>query len=109
MLTLVLYTNCYFWGKLLIFKENIEEMGLIKMILYIVFFMYAFKFLAKLFAPFLIKQVANKMQEKAEAQFRNQQPKSTVKEGETIIDKAPTKDANGKNTVGEYVDFEELD
>ncbi len=109
MLTLVLYTNCYFWGKLLIFKENIEEMGLIKMILYIVFFMYAFKFLAKLFAPFLIKKVANKMQEKAEAQFRNQQPKSTVKEGETIIDKAPTKDVNGKNTVGEYVDFEELD
>jgi hypothetical protein len=106
-----LYTNCYFWGKLLIFKENIEEMGLglIKMILYIVFFMYAFKFLAKLFAPFLIKKVANKMQEKAEAQFRNQQPKSTVKEGETIIDKAPAKDTTGKNTVGEYVDFEEIE
>ena len=111
MLTLVLFTNCYFWGELLILKENIEEMalGLIKTILYVVFFMYAFKFLAKLFAPFLIKKVVNKMQEKAEAQFRNQQPKSTVKEGETIIDKAPAKDTKGSKTVGEYVDFEEID
>ena len=49
------------------------------------------------------------MQEKAEAQFRNQPPKSTVKEGETIIDKAPAKDAKGSKTVGEYVDFEEID
>lgn len=84
-------------------------MGFIKTILFIVFFMYAFKFLAKLFAPFLIKKVANKMQEKAAEQFRNQQPKSTVKEGETIIDKAPAKNTSGKNTVGEYVDFEEID
>ena len=49
------------------------------------------------------------MQEKAAEQFRNQQPKSTVKDGETVIDKSPTKNTNGKNTVGEYVDFEELD
>jgi hypothetical protein len=84
-------------------------MGLIKTILYIVFFMYAFRFLAKLFTPFLIKKVANKMQEKAEAQFRNQSPKSTVKEGEPIIDKAPAKTAKASKTVGEYVDFEEID
>ena len=49
------------------------------------------------------------MQEKAEAQFRNQSPKSTVKEGETIIDKAPAKTAKASKTVGEYVDFEEID
>ena len=84
-------------------------MGLIKTILYIVFFMYAFKFLAKLFTPFLIKIVANKMQEKAEAQFRSQSPKSPVKEGETIIDKAPAKAAKASKKVGEYVDFEEID
>jgi large-conductance mechanosensitive channel len=96
-------------GGIINFNENVEQMGLIKTILYIVFFMYAFKFLAKLFAPFLIKKVANKMQEKAAEQFRNQQPKSTVKKGETIIDKAPVKNTNGKNTIGEYVDFEEID
>lgn len=84
-------------------------MGLIKTILFIVFFMYVFKFLARLFAPFLLKKVANKMQEKAAEQFRNQQPKSTVKEGETVIDKAPSSQARVKNTVGEYVDFEEID
>ena len=49
------------------------------------------------------------MQEKAAEQFRNQQPKSTVKEGETVIDKAPSSQARVKNTVGEYVDFEEID
>lgn len=84
-------------------------MGFLKTILFLVLFYYAFKFFAKLFAPFLIKKVANKMQEKAEQQFRSQQPKSTVKEGETVIDKAPVKNTNGKNTVGEYVDFEEID
>ena len=84
-------------------------MGLIKTIFFIIFFMYALKFLAKLFAPFLLKKAVNKMQEKAAEQFRNQQPKSTVKDSETVIDKSPTKNTNGKNTVGEYVDFEELD
>ena len=84
-------------------------MGLIKTLLFIVFFYYAFKFLLKLFAPFLIKKAASKMQEKAEQQFRNQQPEPKIKKGETVIDKAPVKNNNSKNTVGEYVDFEEID
>jgi len=32
-----------------------------------------------------------------------------VKEGETIIDKAPRKGQQSKDSVGEYVDFEEID
>ena len=98
-----------FLGLIINFKETAEEMGLLKTILFIVFFVYAFKFLAKLFAPFLLKKVANKMQEKAAEQYRNQQPKSTVKKGETVIVKAPEKGAKGTNDVGEYVDFEEID
>lgn len=84
-------------------------MGLLKTIFFILIFYYAFKFLAKLFAPYLIKKAAETMQKKAEQQFGGQQPKSAVKEGETIIDKAPRNNTQSKNSVGEYVDFEEID
>jgi hypothetical protein len=84
-------------------------MGVLKTIFFILLFYYAFKFLAKLFAPYLVKKATETMRKKAEEQFRNQQPKSNVKEGETIIDKAPDNKQQGKNSVGEYVDFEEID
>ena len=84
-------------------------MGLLKTILYILLFYYAFKFLARLLAPFLIKKASDTIQRKAAQQFRDKQPKSNVKEGETIIDKAPGNNQQTKKTVGEYVDFEEID
>jgi hypothetical protein len=84
-------------------------MGLLKTIFFILIIYYAFKFLAKLFAPFLLKKVADTMQKKAEEQFAGQQPKNNVREGETIIDKAPKNQSETKNTVGEYVDFEEIE
>jgi hypothetical protein len=83
--------------------------GLLKTIFFLLVFYYGFKFLARLFAPFLIKKAAETMQRKAEQQFGNQQPKGSVKEGETIIDKTPRKDQQGKDSVGEYVDFEEIE
>lgn len=84
-------------------------MGFLRTIFFILIFYYAFKFLARLFAPFLMKKVADTMQKKAEQQFGGQQPKSNVKEGETIIDKAPRNNTQSKNSVGEYVDFEEIE
>lgn len=84
-------------------------MGLLKTLVYILFFYYAFKFIMKLIAPFLMKKVADTVQKKAEKQFGGQQPKSSIKEGETIIDKAPRKQAQSNNSAGEYVDFEEID
>lgn len=85
--------------------------GLLKTIFWILIFYYGFKFLAKLFAPFLIKKAAQTMQQKAEQQFGGQQrqQKSSVREGETIIDKKPTNLQQSKNSVGEYVDFEEIE
>ncbi|WP_298780817.1 DUF4834 family protein [uncultured Polaribacter sp.] len=83
--------------------------GLLKTLLFILLFYYAFKFLARLFAPFLVKKMADTIQKKAAQQFGGQQPKNTVKEGETIIDKAPKNNEQSKNTVGEYVDFEEIE
>jgi len=84
-------------------------MSVLRTIFFILIFYYAFKFLAKLFAPFLMKKAANAMQKKAEQQFGNQKTKSTIKEGETIIDKAPKKSHKNTDSVGEYVDFEEID
>lgn len=84
-------------------------MGLLKTIFFLLLFYYGFKFIAKLIAPFLINKVASSMQQKAAQQFGKREPKNTVKEGETIIDKAPKKQSQSKNSVGEYVDFEEID
>ncbi|WP_036822276.1 DUF4834 family protein [Polaribacter sp. Hel1_85] len=85
-------------------------MGLLKTIFFILLFYYAFKFLARLFAPFLMKKAAETIKKKAEQQYGGgQQQKSTVPEGETVIDKKPTKQQQGKDSVGEYVDFEEVD
>ncbi|OAD44486.1 DUF4834 family protein [Polaribacter atrinae] len=88
-------------------------MGLLKTIFFIVLFYYAFKFLAKLFAPFLIKKAAETIKKKAEQQYgggqQQEQPKNTVPEGKTVIDKTPGQQQQSKNSVGEYVDFEEID
>jgi hypothetical protein len=84
-------------------------MGLLKTLVYILLFYYGFKFLMKLLAPFLIKKVADTVQKKAEQQFGGKPPKSNIKEGETIIDKAPRNQNLTNNSAGEYVDFEEID
>ena len=84
-------------------------MGLLKTLFFILLFYYGFKFLVRLLAPFLMHKVADTMKKKAEQQFGNYQPPNTVKEGETIIDKAPTKPSKSNDGVGEYVDFEEID
>lgn len=84
-------------------------MGLLKTIFILLLIYYGFKFLARLFAPYLMKKMAAKMQQRAEEQFggRRQEPK--VKEGETVIDKKPQQNQQGNTNVGEYVDFEEVD
>ena len=86
-------------------------MGLLRTLFILLAVYYGLKFLARLFAPFLIKKAAETMQKKAEQPFGGQQRQqsSTVREGETIIDKKPGSQQESKKTVGEYVDFEEID
>jgi len=84
-------------------------MGLIKTIVIILFIYYAFKFLARMFGPLLMKKAIDKMQQKTNDSFgkHQQQP---IREGETIIDKKPNNTTNKtNNSVGDYVDFEEID
>ena len=84
-------------------------MGLLKTLFFIFLFYYAFKFLVRLFAPVLVKKMADTMQRKAEQQFGNNREQNTVKVGETIIDKKPQSNQQSRNSVGEYVDFEEIE
>ena len=90
--------------------QQAGPMSFLRTIAIILLIYYVFKFLTKLFAPYLMKKMVHKMQEKAQNQYSNQQQyqQPKTKEGETIIDKAP-KTSNSNNSVGEYVDYEEVD
>ena len=89
--------------------QQAGPMNLMRTILIIVLIYYILKFLTKLFAPYLMKKMVHKMQEKAQAQQRNHQHKPNVNEGDTMIDKKPKKSNQSNNSVGEYVDYEEVD
>ena len=68
--------------------QTASIIGLLKTLLIFVLVYSIFKYLMRLFAPFILKSIAKK----AEAHFRNQSaPKPpTQKEGEISIDKMPT-------------------
>ena len=85
--------------------------GFVRTILIIVLVWYAFKILTRLFAPFLVRYMSNKVQRKFEGQFGQQQQRSqpNQKEGETVIDKMPTKKTTSNSKVGEYIDYEDVD
>jgi hypothetical protein len=92
--------------------QQAELMGFLRTLLIILIVYYSFRFLARIFAPLLLKKVVGNMQAKAKKHHRqkNQQSEnSSTKEGETIIDKNPNSKTQGNNSVGEYVDFEEID
>ena len=85
-------------------------MGLIRTLLIIAIIYYAFRFLARIFAPILMKRMMHKMQQRAQQEYNQTNQKSTsTKEGETVIDRKPNASNQSKNSVGEYVDFEEID
>lgn len=87
-------------------------MGLLKTILIIALVYYGIKVLSRIFAPFLVKFAAKKAEEQFGGQFgqfqKQQRQEAKKKEGETIIDKIPETKSSNK-TVGEYVDYEEIE
>ncbi|GAA3606710.1 DUF4834 family protein [Flavivirga amylovorans] len=86
--------------------------GFVRMILIILLIYFGIKILSRLFAPFLVKYVAKKAEQRFGdqfGQFRNQQQQEKQKkEGEVTIDKMPKTKTSNKN-VGDYVDYEEID
>mgnify|MGYP006128655883 CR=1 FL=1 len=86
--------------------QTASIIGLLKTLLIFVLVYSVFKYLMRLFAPFIVKSIAKK----AEAHFRNQStPKPpTEKEGEISIDKMPNSKTSNNN-VGEYVEYEDVE
>ena len=83
--------------------------GLLKTILIIMLVYYGIKILSRIFAPALLRYVTKKAEKQFGQQFNQynrQEPQKN--EGETVIDKMP-KGKTSNKTVGEYVDYEEID
>ncbi|MGM5471187.1 DUF4834 family protein [Flavobacteriaceae bacterium LMO-SS05] len=86
-------------------------MGLLRTILIILLVYYGIKVLSRIFAPFMIRYMSKKMQERFGGSFQQQNSQSEPKHkvGETVIDKIPKKDPSSNKNVGEYIDYEEID
>ena len=75
----------------------------------IIFIVYYFiKYTSKLLAPFILQSFAKKMQQKFKDQY-NQQQGNHQKEGEVTIEGKNNKTNSKDHSVGDYVDFEEVD
>ncbi|OIQ29110.1 MAG: DUF4834 domain-containing protein [Bacteroidetes bacterium MedPE-SWsnd-G2] len=95
--------------------QTASATGLVKIILIILLVYYGVKILSRIFAPILVRYLANKAQQKFGSQFGGQNPfqgqaqsKPKQKSGEVTIDKVPPRESSNKN-VGEYIDYEEID
>ena len=92
-------------------------MGLIKTLLIVLFFYYGFKVLARLLAPFLMRYAAKKIQDKFKDQMGQHmrgpgfgQQDNPKKEGEVHLrHKKSSQDKINSDSVGDYVDFEEIE
>ncbi|MFT5215230.1 MAG: putative aspartyl protease [Glaciecola sp.] len=100
----------YFWANILYMLQYASLTGFVRTILIILSIWYGLKILTRLFAPYIMRFVAKKAEQKFGQQFNPQQkPQPKQKEGEISIDKMPNKNTSGNKNVGEYVDYEEID
>ncbi|MEL4455883.1 DUF4834 family protein [Lutimonas vermicola] len=81
----------------------------LRFILILILGYYAFKWLARIFLPFLMQKAVRNFEKKAREQQGYQDPADQVREGETVVDKKPVQKNEINNNVGEYIDFEEVD
>jgi len=82
-------------------------MGLLRTIFIILIVYYIIKFVGRLAFPHIMNRLMQKMENKMREQQEQTNPNET-KIGETVIDKKP-QNKTSNDTVGEYVDFEEVD
>jgi hypothetical protein len=82
-------------------------MGLLKTILGIVLFYYAFKFIARIFFPYLLKIFVNKAQQNMQDKFSQQQSGQQQEEGEVRI--KSKQQSKIHQVEAEDVDFEDVE
>jgi hypothetical protein len=70
-------------------------------------FYYVFKFLARLFLPYMVKKVVEKAGQNFQQNYQNQQNPNTTQDSNPL-NSTDSKPRENKK-VGEYVDFEEID
>ncbi len=88
--------------------------GFLKTVLIILLVYYGIKILSRIFAPYLIRYMSKKVQQRFGEQFQQQYRQQNAqthreKEGETVIDKMPHTQKTSNKNVGEYIDYEEID
>ena len=90
---------------------TLSVVGLARTLLWIIGIYFVVKILSRLFAPYLLRFAAKKMEKRFGEQFgANQRPQqSKQKEGETVIDKMPSNESSSNKKVVEYIDYEEID
>ena len=76
--------------------------GFLRTLGIIVLVYYLFKFAVRIFAPVLMRKAVNKMKEKMENQYNQQQTQAT--DTTSANKQMPTE----KKKVGEYIDYEEV-
>jgi hypothetical protein len=79
--------------------------GFIRTILIIVGIYYAFKILARIFMPFLLRKMVQKAEQNFKQQAGNFQQNNTQTSSQQATNQTTPK---VKKQIGEYVDFEEI-
>ncbi len=82
--------------------------GLLNTIFIIMLIYYGLKFVGRFLLPILFQKVVKNAEEKFKQQ-QGHQNYNTTKEGETTIDKKPNEQNKRNNSIGEYIDYEEVD
>lgn len=87
--------------------QEAEVTSFLRTIFIILLIYYGLKVIGKYVAPIILKRAATKFEEQVKKQQQTSAPKEKV--GETIIEKKPNQSKSSDSSVGEYVDFEEVD
>ncbi len=86
--------------------------GVVKFILVILLIYYGLKIITRFFGPLLLKYITKKAGERFQqqfGQFNQQKNTSNSSQEEITIEKKTKSTSTSKNTVGEYIDYEEID
>lgn len=91
--------------------QEASVQGFIRTLLIIFLVYYGLKLIGKVVFPMVFKRFVGKFEERVKNQQeqRNSSQKPDQKVGETTIDKKGGSDKESNNSVGEYVDYEDIE
>lgn len=91
--------------------QEASVQGFIRTLLIIFLVYYGLKLIGKIVFPMVFKRFVGKFEERVKNQQeqRNSNQKPDQKVGETTIDKKVGSDKESNNSVGEYVDYEDIE